>query len=339
VAQFVFRYGSEAVTGVGLLAIAAAVAARAGRDASEVIGLSGVGFTTYAFTPDDNYNYDRVFPGVTTSPAVFTLDHFGVLETLGPHLATDFRIYEPDTLRDFVLLVKSELADGRGVWIRDSPVATDVAQQDVPAERWRWVDPDGSETFTVELTAESLKGPSPFAKVMAVRPLAQHVPASRRHMLVREVVRYAARHGESHREVAHHQDVYLASGARAWVVMADWIASDAAAESPAQRFADAWLSDQAQRRQHASVFLHRWFDGLGENSPLWPAPSGTADELPLAAGHALVMSALLEEARVHLSTGDRHAAGAALQRIAQTDRDRLLPSLKRIEDPSTGLWL
>lgn len=337
--EFSFRFAGDEVVGTGLLPIITMIASRSDRPVSEVVGLSGLAFTSYAFTPDDNYNWAQVHPGVTAHPSVFTLDHFGVLETLGPHLGADFRIYEPDTVRDFVLLLKSELSAGRGCWL--APPARSVhADPEVAVERWRWVDPDGTEEPTaIPLTPESLKSAPPFARVMAVRPLAQAVPTSRRHMLVREVVRYAARHGESGREVAHAHDVYLASGARAWSVMADWVASEACRPEPARLFADQWLLDQAQRRQHASVFLHQWHEALGRDAGRWPEPSGASDELPAAGGHALVMSALLEEARRELIDDRPERAAAALREVARVDRDKLIPSLKRIEDPSTGLWL
>ncbi len=53
----------------------------------------------------------------------------------------------------------------------------------------------------------------------------------------------------------------------------------------------------------------------------------------------MVMSALLDEARADLSDGRTAQAAAALLEVGRIDRDRLIPSLKRIEDPATGLWL
>ncbi len=244
--EFSFRFAGDEVVGIGLLPTVTMIASRSERPVSEVVGLSGLAFTTYAFTSDDNYNWAQVHPDVTAHPSVFTLDHFGVLETLGPHLGADYRVYEPDTLRDFVLLLKSELAAGRGCWLAP-PAEQSPSDPPVAVDRWRWVDPDGTAPpVSVPLTPEGLKAAPPFARVMAGRPLAQAVPLSRRHMLVREVIRYAARHGESGREVAHAHDVNLASGARAWSVMAQWVESAACGSSAARRFADHWLHDQAQ---------------------------------------------------------------------------------------------
>lgn len=285
-------------------------------DISDLMGLSGVAFATYAFTPADNYHYDVVHPGVTTHDAVFELEHFGIVESLSVHLATELRPYTLRRPLDLAALVKAEHSMGRAVALRS------LALDSAPT--WWLTLPPGTDDadareIALELDARQQGQPPELAYALVSRPRSGDPAVSNMaHVLMRELWDYLFRHAESGKELAQDHDVFLASGRRALQVIVSRLERGASLETSEVSWLWRWLGVAAQRRTHGGRFLKRWAAGIRAADPRWYAVGPDAESLDQLGDALLVTSVHLEQAQLQLESGNPLAAAA---QVAAAHRD------------------
>lgn len=297
-------------------------------------GLSGAAFRAYFFTPDDNYNYDVVFPGVLWHDASLTLDHYGIIESLAAHWGCDIRRSQASA-NEHAALLKRERDECRTAWARLDGVARWTAVAYPPAAV------HGAES-TAALTlhvSRDAQVASPAAEVVTVRRGFPDIPVSRRHALQRDVLQFARLHAESGKEIAADHDVILASGPRAFLVAAQWFESGAAAlHDDWSRSASQWLGDLHAARTGAADFLHAWAVALDAGDEQWAVVPGGTDALGAAAAAYMMVSDALQPVLPADVLTDGRAIATAL-RAAHRSELIALELLSRVDPRPDGAWL
>ena len=236
-------------------AVLAACGQADGLDAARVA--TAVAGRAYMFTPDDNHGYRHDFPGVEWSWGSLRMDSYGVVEALGPHLERELRVYPRPTWNEVRALVLHHRTHG---W---SPVAVDADGCACI------VASDGSDADCHDASSDdrgrvTLRGGDPAAPVAGLEALiavreAPPTPPARRVALLKDALRFMVAHAGSGRELEFREEVYYASGLRAFDVAAAIASAPERTAGPGWAvFFDAWVADVAEGRASLAAEALRW---------------------------------------------------------------------------------
>ncbi|MCA9299202.1 MAG: hypothetical protein KDA28_09060, partial [Phycisphaerales bacterium] len=237
---------------------------------ADALGITGLAFAHYAFTPDDNHAYRAENPGIEWRWDALDVENYGVLESLSAHTRHDLRRYDGLTTHEAWKVAAHELGEGRGL----------VAMTSLPtggargcACRWGIVESLDADARTMSVrdtegersvpfaftTVDEAKQPSPLPSLIAIRPSGEPAPARRLRALRDDVVRWCPTHFGARKELIHHLELFYAAGARAWTVLAEWLDKRFSADSaPLVEQAEwwtRWSTSMELRRLAAACFL------------------------------------------------------------------------------------
>jgi hypothetical protein len=317
----------------GVDALVDAIALLGGGEPDEAAVLSGAAFRTYYLTPDDNHAYKEVISPREWAWGSLEVENYGVLESLATHLDRDLRLWSFQRPADLAALARVELEAGRPLLLGfgheptrlvlanaievgprrfalehgADPNAAGVAEPDRfgfgELERWREDDVRPRYALTVRAGVEPAS-------------------ARRRELLRRDVLTFAGRHARSRKELSYSEELFYASGLRAWEVAAEslverWRPEDAEAFDPFWR---AWSQSLRRARTAAAQVLDRWSADEPALAEAARAYSEVADAVPVVSGAVEWTDYIL---RSHLADAlragaDRDAAAlAALARAVE----------------------
>ena len=251
------------------------IAAACEADLDELRVLSGVAFRAYQLTPDDNHAYREVISEREWSWGSVSMENYGVVESLGVHLRRDFRFWRTPRPVDLLAVLKHELSAGRGalgciageerewVWIHDLDGRQGLLEAPPLPHAGTGSAPATNASGTLEIASlESFDDDAPVLLdvVLTVRPGVDEIPESRARALRDDVLRFAGRHATSRRELNFQEELFYASGLRAYAVSAELLTDRwVAAESAAFRvFWRTWLRDLREGRRSAARVFGAW---------------------------------------------------------------------------------
>jgi hypothetical protein len=306
-------------SGPGLWAWARPLARLLAPGAEEVaLGLGGLGFSCHAFSPEDNHAWRTVYPERRWLDALWQVDHFGVLESWAAHYGRSLALRTGLMRVEQAALCQLSAREG---W----PL---LAQS---AGRWGWVgeDPtsgealDAIQTQGVSIALDRVQCEGPLDTLIAIRPSPHPASLSTRHLLQREVLRFALQHAQTGREIAQDHDVFVASGVRAWSVMRSRLA-EAEGDAEGMGHVRMWGAVQRDARRAAESMLAAWARGLDQGEEAWAPVPGGPGALARAAicwGHVADLLAPWNEAdpaqRATLCEEAEAATGRALRALAE----------------------
>lgn len=239
--------------------------------------LSGAAFRTYQLNPDDNWAYRTSISAREFAWGTLDMESYGVLESLSTHLQRDLRIWTPAKPADVIALLQTELGEQRQVIVNLDALApnddnTLRRTPDRNVSMWGLVSaiqtpkltttlplPEGVDEEGMTLTFDMLAKDAaalPLAFITARAPY-EPVPDTRATALRDDVLRFANLHYHSKRELQYRDELYYASGGRAWSTTAELCTTrlpDSADEQAALRtYLRAWLQDLADARHAAAT--------------------------------------------------------------------------------------
>lgn len=328
---------SDAAPGVDALVDAIALLGDAPSDEAAV--LSGAAFRTYYLTPDDNHAYREVISAREWAWGSLYIENYGVLESLATHLDRDLRLWSFQRPADLAALARVELEAGRplllGLGAEPSRLALVTAIEVGP--RRIALEPDAIPRIARDEDTERFA----FAALdrwdaedvrpgfaLTVRAGVEPASARRRELLRRDVLAFAGRHARSRKELSYTEELFYASGLRAWEVAAEslverWRPEDAEAFDPFWR---AWSQSLRRARTAAARVLDRWSADDPALAEAARAYSEVADAVPVVSGPVEWSDTIL---RSHLA--DALRAGADRDAAALAALARAVENLEPLE--------
>lgn len=254
----------------------------------DAIVACAAGLRTYQFSPDDNWAWRDEFPGELFRWESLHVDSYGVGESLALHLERDLRRYSVAKPVECFGLLRHELEAGRPLVAERSDGVSFLAVGLERGERgWQLEGASPTETLAYESLDATPERSLAFATV--VRPASEGAPDSRRTMLWRDALRFPLRHAQSQKELVHHEELFYASGTRAWTATRERVLECRAVDG----FADywtAWCAAHAEgRRAHARAF-RAW--GRVPTQPALEGLAPVADAIDAAAAEIAALGAL-----------------------------------------------
>lgn len=251
--------------------------------------LSGVAFRAYFLTPDDNHAYRTAIDDREWAWSSLDVENYGVVESLAAHLEQDVRVYPIGRAADLIALAKFEIAAGRtpiGRLAGEVPehvVVTGLRTPSATFELDPGVAPGDVERVPIADPGAPVNAIAPhLAEVVTIRPPTSPIPETRRRMLRDDVMQFASRHSRSRKELHHAQELFYASGLRAWSVAAEllterWQEKDV---EEFERFWAAWTSDARAGRAAAARVFARWAEDEVAFGPVAEAYRQIPDAIP-----------------------------------------------------------
>jgi hypothetical protein len=297
-------------------------------DRDEALVLTGAAFRTYQFDPDDNWGWRNDHPDATWRWQALEVDSYGIVEAISAHYSADIRRWHAgEKPIEWLRVTANELAAGRpalGV-VRDTPASLWLIDAVHRGETTHAVS-IGAAGERLLLDAHALSEPQPaeaptLEALYTVRPSPTPTPETRLPALWRDVLLFATRHAGSKKELSFEEELYYASGLRAWDVTPARLAEGGTEIGPLWR---AWRDTLADGRAAAARVLARWPDVRGVGTPsratatalataaeAYAAVSGLAATLPDDPAH--VTTATIAQAR----TADANAVAALTRALTE----------------------
>lgn len=228
--------------------------------------ISGVAFRHYFFTPNENHAWLVEYPGQYWREDSLGVENYGMHEALMGHTGWSIRRWNALKGKELVALLRIEQQEGR--WLRIQPSSTHPFGfiEDFEASR-------AGLTMTVRhgeheatLAHPDLASLDDFAaelpELLTLRKEPGEIPASRRHALTGDVLRWAVAHYESRKEIIYEADAFYATGWRAWEELQALVVSlhtetlDDRDNARGLAFVQAHLQELALARDAAAAFFH-----------------------------------------------------------------------------------
>ena len=266
------------------------------------------GLRTYQFTPDDNWAWRDEYPDALFRWGSLDVDSYGVGETLALHLDRDIRRYDVAKPVECFGLLRHELEAGRPLLAERGHDLALIVGLERGATAWTL--DAGAPTERVAYPAIDRapeEGALAFATVL--RPSTEPAPDSRRAMLWRDALGFPLQHARSKKELVHHEELFYASGARAWSVTRDVVAE--CARLPGfDAYWRAWCDAHACGRRAQADALASW--GRVATQPAIEGLSGVAEAVTSAADAIEALGALdLSSPAMRVALDDAAARDAA----------------------------
>lgn len=187
-------------------------------DAAMVI--SGAAFRHYFFTTEDNHAWLVENPGEFWRNDSMRVENYGVFEALQGHTGWSSRSWKRLKGGELVQLLRYEKGDNRVARLEGVGFVIDV---EASRQGIRLVlDQDGEAGELVHSDFASIDEFSAgLPTLWTLRREPGEIPASRRHALTGDVLRWAWTHYTSRKEIIHDTDAFYATGRRAWEKLAE----------------------------------------------------------------------------------------------------------------------
>lgn len=250
--------------------------------------LTGAAFRTYQFVPADNWGWGVEHPEERWRWQTLDVENYGVIEAISAHASADIRRWDVGAkVASWLQVVQVEHGAGRGLLARvpGEPASFWRCDRSEFASKPQGVSGPGippreqtGQTRRVEIAdlTATLEPPFPLETLITVRPSPTPTPPERLPALWKDVLVFATRHATSKKELAHHEELFYASGVRAWHMTAELVAGDA--PGLAEYWA-AWRAQMVEARAAAGRGLRRFPDVPGA----FDAPADCLERLHAAA--------------------------------------------------------
>lgn len=231
-------------------------------DVAMVIG--GGAFRHYFFTPEDNHAWLVEYPNEFWREDTTRVENYGLYEAVQGHTGWSARRWTKMKGAELVTLLRHEQKEGRFVRL-------------VPSERYAGglIEAFEASREGLKLTVrhageeETLVHPDlttldefvwNLGELQTLRREPGEVPATRRHALTADVLRWAVQHWGARREIIFDVEAYYAAGNRAWLQLrafASTLASPLEGRNADEGYAyiQRHLEELAQARQSAARFF------------------------------------------------------------------------------------
>lgn len=250
-------------------------------DRDEALVLTGAAFRTYQFDPDDNWGWRTEHPDQVWRWQTLEVESYGIVEAISAHFSADIRRWHAgDKPIEWLRVTANELAAGRPTLavVRESPPSLWIVHAVERGETRHAVEVADAGP-ALALTAHALSEPQPadaltLDALYTVRPSPTPTPETRLPALWLDVLRFATRHAASKKELSFEEELYYASGLRAWEVMPARLAEAGSAIGPLWC---AWRDTVSEARAAAARVLARWPEVRGVGTPSARLAAGLAD--------------------------------------------------------------
>ena len=235
-------------------------------DFNTAMVLGGAAFRHYFFTPDDNHAWLVEYPGEHWREDSLDMDNYGLFEAVQGHTGWSARRWSVLRGPELVTLLRHESNEARLVAIEGTAVSKAGLIERFDASREGLTLHVSNGEASWELRHSDLTTLDDFvAQLVPLRTLRKEpseIPASRRHALTSDVLRWAVRHWTSRREIRYDVEAYYATGTRAWTLLEDFARSlethDAFADADpevAETYVRTHLQELSVARRSAAEFF------------------------------------------------------------------------------------
>lgn len=265
--------------------------------------LGGAAFRHYFFTPDDNHAWLVEYPDEHWREDTLWVENYGLFEAIEGHTGWASRRWTALTGAELVQLLRYEQDGARLVrqeasdthpagMIRSFEVSRDGVTLNV--ERGEdLITLTHDDLTTIDTFAESL------VPLQTLRPSNHTIPATRRHALTMDVLRWAPRHWHARKEILYDVQAFYASGDRAWTTL--------------RAFADARESLNEEKQEAALAYIREHLSELAVARACAATMFGDPASVVEHTGKAITATPVLDElaAAWHASSNAARAASTA----------------------------
>ena len=286
-----------------LLSLICSIVPNVGSEA-EVFGKTGLAFSHYGFSPENNYNFLKVYPGRIWLYETADHDGYGAFESLAAHTNYDFRLYKNLRMMDLWALAEHELAENRPLLVATSektPKNGEIIKIEKEGKTRSWFVKNSSEKknnitkYQVTFSILEAKKQAPLPNIVTIRQTPSALSNDAKFRLERDVLLWAIRHNKAKTELVYDYTCYFMPGLKAYNTLEQLCSHERIEESQIQNYLRDHMKRLAFRRKNGAEYLRNLADRCKINTSFQLQP----DPLKEAALHyeqlALIIHQLLQD--------------------------------------------